>query len=86
LQPGAKVPYQIQYGWSIERGFGKSAVGTVSVYSVKGDDRFRSVDINAPTPQSGYTERPNPEYGGFGRCSRRERFEMSGWMSPSTAC
>ena len=63
LQPNAKVPYQIQYGLSIERGFGKSAVGTISAYSVRGDDRFRSVDINAPTPESGYTERPNPEYG-----------------------
>jgi hypothetical protein len=63
LQPNAKVPYQIQYGLSIERGFGKSAVGTISAYSVRGDDRFRSVDINAPTPESDYTERPNPEYG-----------------------
>ena len=60
LQPGAKVPYQIQYGLSIERGFGKSATGTISTYSVRGDDRFRSVDINAPTPESDYTERPNP--------------------------
>jgi hypothetical protein len=63
LQPGAKVPYQIQYGLSIERGFGKSAVGTISAYSVRGADRFRSVDINAPTPESDYTERPNPAYG-----------------------
>jgi hypothetical protein len=63
LQPGAKVPYQIQYGLSLERGFGKSAVGTVSVYSTRGADRFRSVDINAPTPQSDYTVRPDPEFG-----------------------
>lgn len=63
LQPGAKAPYQVQYGLSVERGFGKSAVGTVSAYSTRGADRFRSVDINAPTPQSGYTERPDPAYG-----------------------
>jgi hypothetical protein len=63
MQPGAKVPYQIQYGLSIERGFGKSGVGSISAYSIRGIDRFRSVDINAPTPQSGYTERPNPDYG-----------------------
>jgi len=62
LQPGAKVPYQVQYGLSIERGFGKSGVGSVTAYSIKGIDRFRSVDINAPTPESDYTERPNPEY------------------------
>jgi hypothetical protein len=63
LQPGAKVPYQIQYGLSIERGFGKSGMASVSAYSIRGVDRFRSVDINAPTPESDYTERPNPEYG-----------------------
>lgn len=63
LQPNAKVPYQIQYGLSIERGFGKSATGTISAYSVRGADRFRSVDINAPTSESDFTERPNPAYG-----------------------
>ena len=78
LQPGAKVPYQIQYGWSIERGFGKSGVGTVSVYSIRGDDRFRSVDINAPTPESGYTERPNPAYGRIREMQPEGTFEMSG--------
>ena len=77
-QPGSKVPYQIQYGWSIERGFGKSGVGTVSVYSIKGDDRFRSVDINAPTPESGYTERPNPAYGRIREMQPEGTFEMSG--------
>ena len=78
LQPGAKVPYQIQYGWSIERGFGKSAAGTISVYSIRGDDRFRSVDINAPTPESGYTERPNPAYGRIRQMQPEGTFEMSG--------
>ena len=62
LAPGAKVPYQIQYGLSIERGFGKTGVGSVSAYSTRGIDRFRSVDINAPTAASGYTERPDPEF------------------------
>ena len=63
LQPGAKVPYQLQYGLSIERGFGKSGLGTISTYSVRGVDSFRSVDVNAPTPASGYTLRPDPNYG-----------------------
>lgn len=78
LQPGAKVPYQIQYGWSIERGFGKSAAGTISVYSIKGDDRFRSVDINAPTAASGYTVRPNPAYGRVRQMQPEGTFEASG--------
>ena len=63
LEPNAKIPYQIQYGLSIERQLGEKATGVVSVYSARGIDAFRSVDINAPTPQSGYTVRPDPAYG-----------------------
>lgn len=63
LAPNAKIPYQIQYGVSIERHLGEKATGVVSVYSARGIDSFRSVDINAPTPQSGYTARPSPQIG-----------------------
>lgn len=63
LEPGAKLPYQIQYGLSIERQLGEHGTGIVSVYSARGIDEFRSVDINAPTPESDYTERPDPNYG-----------------------
>lgn len=55
-----KTPYQINYGLSLERQVGEKATVTLSVYSSRGIDRFRSVDINAPTPQSGYAQRPNP--------------------------
>jgi hypothetical protein len=78
LMPAAKVPYQIQYGLSIERGFGKSAVGTVSAYSIRGADRFRSVDVNAPTAESSYTERPNPEYGRIREMQPEGTFVASG--------
>jgi len=63
LAPNAKIPYQIQYGLSVERQLGEKATGVVSVYSARGIDAFRSVDINAPTPQSDYTLRPNLEFG-----------------------
>jgi len=63
LAPNVKIPYQIQYGLSLERQLGEKATGVVSVYSSRGIDSFRSVDINAPTPQSGYTVRPKPAYG-----------------------
>jgi hypothetical protein len=63
LQPNAKLPYSIEYGLSIERQLGERATGTVSVYSLRGIDMFRSIDINAPTPQSSYLLRPNPAYG-----------------------
>ena len=63
LEPNAKLPYQVQYGVSIERQLGEKATGVVSVYSARGIDSFRSVDVNAPTPESGYTVRPDPAYG-----------------------
>ena len=39
---------------------------------------FRSVDINAPTPQSGYTERPDPAYGRIRQMQPAGFFEGSG--------
>ncbi|HTW80928.1 MAG TPA: TonB-dependent receptor [Terracidiphilus sp.] len=63
LEPGAKIPYQMHYGLSIERQLGEKATGTISVYSMRGIDMFRSVDVNAPTQESNYTERPDPDYG-----------------------
>jgi len=63
LQPNAKIPYQIQYGLSLERQLGERATGTISVYSMRGIDMFRSVDVNAPTPQSGFLARPDAAYG-----------------------
>jgi hypothetical protein len=63
LAPHARLPYEIHYGLSIERQLGEKATGTVSVYSMRQIGTFRSLDINAPTPQSGYTLRPNPGYG-----------------------
>ena len=62
LAPNAPLPYQIQYGLSIERQFGERATGIVSAYSARGIHEFRSIDINAPTAQSGYTQRPDPSY------------------------
>ncbi len=63
FDPHSRMPYQIQYGLSIERQLGEKATAVVSVYSARGIGAFRSIDVNAPTPQSGYTERPDPTYG-----------------------
>ena len=78
LEPNAKIPYQIQYGLSIERQLGERATGIVSVYSMRGIDVFRSVDINAPTPESGYTVRPNPAYGRIRQMQPAGFFEGNG--------
>ncbi|HET6169166.1 MAG TPA: TonB-dependent receptor [Terracidiphilus sp.] len=63
LAPHAQIPYQMQYGLSIERQLGEHATGIVSVYSARGIHEFRSVDVNAPTPDSGYSVRPDPAFG-----------------------
>jgi hypothetical protein len=78
LAPNAKIPYQIQYGLSIERQLGEKATGIVSAYSVRGVGSFRSVDVNAPTPESGYTERPNPAFGRIRQMQPEGFFEGDG--------
>ena len=78
LEPGAKLPYQMQYGLSIERQLGEKATGIVSVYSARGIHEFRSVDINAPTPDSGYTNRPDSTYGMIRQMQPEGFFEGSG--------
>ncbi len=78
LKAGAKVPYQLQFGLSLERAFGKSAVGSVSTYSIRGVDSFRSVDVNAPTRESGYTERPDTRYGRIREMQPEGMFRGSG--------
>ena len=79
LEPNAKIPYQIQYGLSIERQLGEKATGVISAYTARGIDSFRSVDINAPTPQSDYTERPNPDYGRIREMQPEGFWEGSGF-------
>jgi hypothetical protein len=78
LEPGAKLPYQIQYGLSIERQIGERATAVVSAYSARGIDEFRSVDINAPTPASGYTIRPDTAYGMIRQMEPAGFFDGSG--------
>ena len=78
LAPDAAIPYQIQYGLSVERQIGEKATAVVSGYSTRGIHEFRSVDINAPTPVSGYTERPDPEYGRVRQMQPYAFFEGSG--------
>ena len=78
LAPNAAIPYQIQYGLSIERQIGEKATAVVSGYSARGIHEFRSVDINAPTPESAYTRRPDPNYGVIRQMQPYAFFEGSG--------
>jgi hypothetical protein len=63
LDPQSRVPYQIHYGLSVERRVGDNATVVVSAYTMRDVGAFRSMDVNAPTAESGYTERPDPRYG-----------------------
>jgi len=78
LAPNASIPYQIQYGLSLERQIGEKATAILSTYSARGIDSFRSVDINAPTPQSGYTTRSNPAFGRIRQMQSAGFWEGSG--------
>ncbi len=78
LAPNAAIPYQIQYGLSIERQLGEKATGILSAYQTRGIHEFRSVDINAPTPESGYTVRPDPNFGMIRQMQPYAFFEGSG--------
>lgn len=78
LAPNTPLPYQMQYGVSVERQLGEKATGIVSVYSARGIHEFRSVDVNAPTPASGYTERPDPTLGLVRQMQAAAFFQGSG--------
>ena len=78
LAQNASIPYQIHYGLSIERQLGEKATGVISAYSTRGVHEFRSVDVNAPTPQSGYTIRPDSTYGIIREMQPESIFQGSG--------
>ena len=78
LMPNAKLPYEMEYGLSVERQLGERGTATVSGYSTRGIHMFRSLDVNAPTGQSGYTLRPNAAYGRIRQMQPAGFFEGSG--------
>src|SRR5207302_321340 len=61
--PGMKLPYQVQYSIGFEHQLQKATTVSITYTGARGRDLFRSRDINAPTPASGYLTRPNPAYG-----------------------
>lgn len=61
LAPNIRTPYSIQYGLSLERRVGEKGTLTVGGRMNRGDDLYRSVDINAPLGPD-YTTRPDPNY------------------------
>lgn len=60
LDPRIRTPYSIQYGLSLERKVGEKGTISIGGRMNRGDDLYRSVDINAPLPPD-YSTRPNPD-------------------------
>ncbi len=61
LATNIRTPYSIQYGLSLERRVGEKGTLTLGGRMNRGDDLYRSVDINAPLGPD-YTQRPDPNY------------------------
>jgi hypothetical protein len=61
--PGMQIPYSFQYSLGFEHQLQKATTVSITYTGAKGHDLFRSRDINAPLPSSGYLTRPNPSYG-----------------------
>jgi carboxypeptidase family protein len=59
LAPGFRLPYVMQYSFSVERQLRKSMIFTATYSGIQAFDLFRSRDINAPLPPS-YVQRPDP--------------------------
>ncbi len=61
--PGMKIPRSVQYSLAFEHQLQKATTVAVTYTGARGGDLFRSHDVNAPSPASGYLVRPDPGYG-----------------------
>ncbi|WP_162601206.1 TonB-dependent receptor [Occallatibacter savannae] len=62
LDPNQRIPYSLQYGIGIEQQLNAATSVFVNYVGMRGIDRFRSRDVNAPPPPD-YAARPNPAIG-----------------------
>jgi len=61
--PGMTIPYSLQFSAGLEHQLRKSTTMSVTYTGAHGFSLFRSRDINAPTPESGYQKRPDSNVG-----------------------
>ncbi len=62
LDPGARIPYTIQYSGGVERQVTAQSTFSAMYVGSRGIDLFRSLDANAPLPPA-YMVIPNPALG-----------------------
>ena len=60
--PDIRIPYTVQYSLGVERQVRKGTTLAVTYIGSRGEDLFRSRDVNAPLPPL-YLSRPDPELG-----------------------
>jgi hypothetical protein len=61
LAPNIRTPYSVQYGLSVERRVGEKGTVSLGGRMNRGDDLYRSVDVNAPMAPD-YSTRPDASY------------------------
>jgi Carboxypeptidase regulatory-like domain len=61
--PAMRIPYSAQYSIGFERQLQKATTLSITFTGTRGVDMFRSRDLNAPPPSSGYLARPDPNFG-----------------------
>ncbi|HEV3215137.1 MAG TPA: TonB-dependent receptor [Vicinamibacterales bacterium] len=61
--PGMQIPHSVQYSLGFEHQLQKATTVSVTYTGARGYDLFRSRDINAPLPSSGYLVRPDLNVG-----------------------
>jgi hypothetical protein len=62
LEPNIRIPYILQYSFSLERQLQKSTTLAITYLGSRGFAQFRSRDINAPLPPA-FLSRPNTSTG-----------------------
>lgn len=62
LEPNIRIPYILQYSFSLERQLQKTTTLAITYLGSRGFDQFLSRDINAPLPPN-YSTRPNSSIG-----------------------
>lgn len=62
LDPHQRIPYALQYGIGIEQQLNAATSVFANYVGMRGIDRFRSRDVNAPPPPA-FAARPNPNLG-----------------------
>jgi hypothetical protein len=60
--PAAGLPLMMQFSGGIERQLARQTTLAITYIGLRGVQQFRSRDLNAPTPETGFAARPDARY------------------------